>query len=269
MKGLHLTLGFVVCFAVFGYLTYSLATARRRSCEMRCENTFKQVSLALLNYHDDYSSFPSAKTYGMDAMPMHSWRSRILVYMAAVPPIYDDQDRWNGDRNVRLINGHVFQFEKTAPDIKSGGPYEGPIDFARWYRCCAHLSEHAYSANIVAVTGPETAWPISRQLSQKDITDGPENTILVVETRKADLYWSEPCDLQFDSMSFSINGPESRSIGSHHSRGPCVAMANGDVYRLAPSTPPDVVRGLLTIAGGEDLQAVELVRRGWLIPWHG
>ena len=249
-------------------LSFLIQSARDNACSMSCRNTFKSIGLALLNYNDSFRTLPPAITLGVDRHPKHSWRPLILNHVVASRPVYDKDDAWDGPMNVRLINGHRFHFEKPSKNTKDIGPYDGPLDFSKSYRCCAHKSTIDYSANVVAVTGRETLWPGTEARQLANIPDGANNTILLVETRTVDLYWSEPKDLIFDDMSFEINSLSAPSISSNHTTGPTIVMADGTTYRISPKTPSEVVRSLLTYQGGEAYTVEQLIRDGYIIPYR-
>jgi hypothetical protein len=56
-------------------------------------------------------------------------------------------------------------------------------------------------------------------------------------------------------MSFRINDPDRAkpSIGNRELHGAFVGMADGSVRWLPETTPPETVRAMLTIAGGEKI----------------
>jgi hypothetical protein len=66
----------------------------------------------------------------------------------------------------------------------------------------------------VAVVGPETAWAGTRALSRKDLGDGLNTTLMVVEIPDGRFCWMEPRDLEFDRMSYRINDGSGRGLGS-------------------------------------------------------
>ena len=254
-----------LALAAWGF-TSLVRSARNAACEMSCRNTFKSIGLALLNYNDSYKTLPPAVTLDGEGKPKHSWRPLILNYVVAMPPIYEKYDAWEGPRNVRLINGHIFHFEKPPEHTKGIGPYDGPLDFAQWFRCCAHKSTLEYSANVVAIVGSETLWPGNSARDLANIPDGASATILLAETRDLDIYWSQPTDLVFDDMSFEINSPTRSSISSHHTSGPSIVMADCSTYRLSPQTPAVIVRSLLTYDGDERYTIEQLIGDRYLVP---
>ncbi|MEM8671695.1 MAG: hypothetical protein AAGG48_29525 [Planctomycetota bacterium] len=98
-----------------------------------------------------------------------------------------------------------------------------------------------------------------------EITDGLETTIAVAETRSRDIHWLEPVDFDATHMSFVVNDSATLSISSDHPRGPAVLFGDGAVYRLSPYTVPQIVKAMVTINGGEELDRDRLVLDGVLV----
>jgi hypothetical protein len=105
--------------------------------------------------------------------------------------------------------------------------------------------------NFVAVVGPETVWPGREKLTEKDITDGTSNTILVVENAGAKIPWLAPRDLELATMPLTLHDP--LGVSSKY-LDPAVAMLDGSVQRLHKDMTPRTLRALLTARGGEKLQ---------------
>ena len=61
---------------------------------------------------------------------------------------------------------------------------------------------------------PADRLPGSRTLTVEDIKDGTKSTIMFVEIANSDINWMEPRDLVFDQMSFRVNDPKGKGLGS-------------------------------------------------------
>jgi hypothetical protein len=129
------------------------------------------------------------------------------------------------------------------------------------YRCPSEPDTDPPSGmtSYLAVVGPETAWPSDRAVSLGKIKDGSGNTLLVVESHNSGIHWMEPRDLHTTQMSMHVNPTQGQGICSCHGakqdngRGSCAQclLADGSVRALDNDVPPETIRALLTIDGGE------------------
>jgi Protein of unknown function (DUF1559) len=206
---------------------YSPEAARR----MQCGNHLKQIGLALQNYHDVFGSFPPAYIADANGKPMHSWRVLILPFLEqnSLFAEYNFNEPWDGPNNRRLA--------KEMPAC---------------YRCPSRSDEQPkMETSYVAVVGPQTMWPGEKATKVTDITDGTPNTAAIVETENSGIHWMEPRDLSVTQMPMTIKPSRGQGISSPH---PNVALAvypDGHTYGLAKDTPPETLRAILSIAGGE------------------
>jgi hypothetical protein len=116
--------------------------------------------------------------------------------------------------------------------------------------------------DYVVVVGKDTLFPGAGTRSLSEITDGAENTILLVEIANSDIHWMEPRDLNVDEMSFAVNDQSRPSISAPHPAGPAVVFADRITsYRLDATIRPETLRALTTIAGGEPVSKEALNRR--------
>src|SRR4051794_23935835 len=76
LLGIVFALGCV--FGLAAFLADAAAKAREAARRSQCVCNFCQITLALRNYHDAYSSFPPAHVDDVNGNPMHSWRVLIL-----------------------------------------------------------------------------------------------------------------------------------------------------------------------------------------------
>lgn len=219
-----------------------------RAAEMQCTNNLKQIGLALWNYHDTYSAFPPAR----DAD--HSWRIRVLPYMWSSPQysVYDFDQPWNSDNNITIDTRPLPN--KSDVLVVFGNPY-GPA--------CDVNNSHVTS--YLVIVGDDAFAHPNQTRAKADISDGLESTIAAVEIARSNVHWLSPVDLEFDKMSFTINdGPQ--SISSLHPTGPAVLFCDGAVFRVNPAIDPELVRGMCTIRGGEQISRDSLIAKGLLVP---
>jgi prepilin-type processing-associated H-X9-DG protein len=191
-----------------------------------CISRLKGIGYGLHEYHDAFEVFPAAYVAADDGKPMHSWRLSLMPYLEryAWMSKYDWNLPWNNPGNRGLL---------TAAD---------PFPFS-----CP--TSEAVNKNrmvpYVMIVGDEAAIQPGTFTSLADLED-PSNTIIVAEIANSDIFWAEPRDLEFDTMSFRINDPAGNCIGSHHPGGAHVLMADGSVRFLSNDTDPAVVRALCT-----------------------
>jgi prepilin-type processing-associated H-X9-DG protein len=195
-------------------------------------NNLKLIGLALHNYHDAYGCFPPAYIADENGRPMHSWRVLILPWLGQ-EEIYDQyrfDEPWDGPNNRKLHDLTVSA-----------------------YVCPSH-PEARHATAYAAVIGPETAWRGAEPLRLEAVRDGRDRTILLAEVSAPAIHWMEPRDLEFDRMSFAINGPKSAAgLSSRHPGGANSLLVDGAVRFLKQTLAANGLRALLTVAGGEEV----------------
>lgn len=174
---------------------------------------------------------------------MHSWRVLILPYIEqqALYDAYDFDEPWNGPNNSKLADQMPTSFHSpTEPDSTT-------------------------FTNIVAITGPGTAFPESGTTCFADFIDGTNNTILLTEIANSRIPWLKPDDLDVRRYNFKINDPTARGISAVHWRRPYVVFGNSiKTYGVGDDMPAESLRALTTIAGGEPITKEQLIRQGYL-----
>jgi hypothetical protein len=233
------------------WLTRAVNLARESARSMNCMGHLKQLGLALLNYESRYGCFPPAYVADAKGKPLYSWR---VLLMAEV----DRTDGWFGGR---LASG--FRFDEPWDSPNNSKLHGLPADILH---CPSDpATAESNGTNFVAVVGPGTIFPsdgTSRRLA--DVTDGPENTLIVVEVVNAGMHWMEPRELDWETMSFRLNDRTHPSVSSMHPfegseyPGPHVLTVKGRVTNLPENLSAEMLRALLTIAGGEKIE-----RREW------
>jgi prepilin-type processing-associated H-X9-DG protein len=222
--------------ACAGLLMLPLGESRGAARRCQCCNNLKQIALALHNYHETYGSFPPAYVTDAEGRPLYSWRVLILPFMESRPLFgqFRFDEPWDSPNNIQV----------------SRFPYD-PF-------CCPSDEQHATNlasamTNYVVVVGPGTIWPGADSRSFGDVSDGTSNTILVVEVRNSGIHWAEPRDLHVDQMPPGINAAAGQGISIDHPDGVNVALVDGSVRFLPSTTPPEQIRAMLSIAGGEEI----------------
>ena len=249
--GLGLGLGLVLVIQTF-------QAAHEANCRLDCCGNLELIALALDSYHSAYKSLPLAIERTSDGKLWRSWRTQIYpTYMQQVEMFYDPSSAWDSPDNLRLLTGTPIPLQR-----KDSTPHQIILDRVPWaFACPTSHEKKRDGSSYVAITGDGTAFPPNRALALSDIHDGPENTILVVESTHCRPDWTEPRDLDFDTMSFKINDTTKPSISSDHTGGAYVCFADGVVAFLTADASEVEVRAMLTVAGSENISRQELRER--------
>ena len=231
--------------AWLAWLSRAGRDAREAARTIQCFSNLKQIGLALHNYAARYGCLPPAYVADAKGKPLYSWRVLVMAEC---------------DRTERLFGGRL------AGEFRFDEPWDSPNNrklhqLSARYRlqCPSDLARQGSTeTHYVAVVGPGTAFPsdgTSRRFS--DMTDGLENTLMVVEVVGAGMHWMEPKELDWSIMSFRLNARARPSVSSRHPigrssySGPHVLTAEGMVHTLPEDLSPEILRALLTTAGGE------------------
>ena len=131
---------------------------------------------ALEEYHKKNGSFPPAYVVDANGNPMHSWRAILLPYIDDPSPKYDLSEPWNSAKNSQSHS----------------------VDFVL-------LSQQPTTAEVYELSGgrqPNTAWPGKKPLKLSDLPDGGRHTIMLIETAKSGIEWTEPRNLTVEETRF-------------------------------------------------------------------
>ncbi len=235
-RGLAMTgriLGIFGClFTLFLLSIPAHRSAREAARRSQCFNNFKQIGLALHNYHMTEGSLPAAAIVDQNGKPLLSWRVAILPYIEqqALFDKFHLDEPWDSPHNLTLLDQMPWTY--ACPSDPS-------------------LKQKLGMTGYQVVVGPETAFtPDFKPWKFDDITDGLSHTLLASESRRT-VPWTKPEDL----LSRNITQPESGS-GSHHgyhNNGFNVLFGDGSVRFLIRTIDPKILNALLTRQGGEKL----------------
>lgn len=224
-----LGVGLLAAVCVIGVLVALLLpavqAAREAARRMQSSNHLKQLSLAVMNYHDTYGAFPPAVVKDANGTPLYSGRVLLLPFIEE-KPLYDQFDKlqpWNGPANQPLTQRAPLVF--MDPSAPSG--VAGQTDY-------------------LFVTGKGTAMEEladGRTLRFIDIRDGTSNTLFMVEVKNSGINWAEPRDLD-------ISQPMSLPAGNHPG-GNLAVFIDGHTQMIPKTVPPEQIRAMATRSGEE------------------
>lgn len=226
----------LVALLLLGFLLMpGLGPTRESYRRANCVSNLKQIGMALQNYHDQQKTFPPAYIADSEGKPMHSWRILLLPYFEEgnvheLAKQYRFDEPWNGPHNRTLA--------VKAPAV---------------FRCPSATDSEG-ETSYVAVVGEPTLWSGEKGFSHRNIGDGARKTIAIVETAQSGINWLEPRDIPIARATRGINPSEVRpSISSDHHGGVNVLLADGSVHYLTNDLSPEILYGLLTPNGGEEV----------------
>ncbi|MEO2018211.1 MAG: DUF1559 domain-containing protein [Fuerstiella sp.] len=186
------------------------------------------LALAVANYHDTYHCFPPAYIADEDGRPMHSWRVLILPFIeeSEIYNQYDFSEPWDSQKNLKLLKQRPQTFRLHGGDNKG-----------------THT-------NYLAVVGPRTMWPFEKTVTYDSVTDGRSETIHFVENVGSNIQWTEPRDLNLETMSMTLVNDPADGISSWL-QPPGAATVAGQVISLDVNVPASELRGMLLINDGQ------------------
>lgn len=263
INGLAILLLAAAGYALFAPTVYNVSS-RPMSPGWR---NLKMIGLALHDYESDHGSFPPAFIENQQGKRMHSWRVLILPYLADLHE--DDADRlaeirknrgfWEArefDSREKVARRKATQLRDILADYDFSEPWNGPnnrrLSEKTINAFCCPRGDSDSMTDYLAVVGAATAWPENDQRRFQDFRDGTSNTIVVVESFGSDVRWSEPRDLDFQTMSFKINDESGDGVRGPSPDGARCLLADGSVRFLASDLESATLKAALTINGQED-----------------
>jgi len=203
--------------------------AREAARRVQCQNNLRQIGLALLAYEATHGAFPPAFYTDDHGKPTISWRVAILPYMEHMDlyRAFDAKQSWDSPKNRVPGNIHLEVFRCPSDPGATAGPAE---------------------TNYVRIVGKDTVGGMPNEaVKLSDITDGPANTIMVVEVSGLHIPWAEPRDVTVKEFTELI----AKGRASHHSGGFQAVMADGSVHFISYGIGPKTLRALLLRNDGQ------------------
>jgi hypothetical protein len=163
----------------------------------------------------------------------HSWRVDVELRQDSGFP-YDVTQPWNSPSNVHAAKRSTYVPYRTTP----GGRV----------------------TQFFAVAGVGTAYPLEgNPVRLRDISDGLENTILLLEYPGNEVVWTSPACLNVSELETWVS-----DCLLNASR-PLALFADKQVLRFAEIPTQDVMDALVSISGGEAITRDQLIENGVLI----
>jgi Protein of unknown function (DUF1559) len=175
----------------------------------------KSICNAMIEFHHVFQHLPGAVNRHVNGQPPHSWRIALLPLLghSDLYREYQFDEPWDSPTNSKLIS--------KMPNIYSDD----------------ELTGQQMNSTFYVITGVETAFPLDRPTTIRDITDGTNTTIGIVKA-KLDIPWTKPKDIESEEATQLL------------SAGDLVASIDGVVFTI-PANPKSVLRDMISRYGGE------------------
>ncbi len=203
----------------FGWLGWRVYEANVAAYESACAGNFSQISHAFYlyldgqRYRNNSRRFPPGRLETGEQGPGQSWRHRLGPYL------FDN-----------------YKTEMEAPG------FEEALN-----KDCG-----CNSAKFVVVLGEPGVFRDVGSRRMRDLKDGPENTLLLIEAKTSD-------DWRFDALDQHLNsdGELDFNVTRSHRRG--LLFADGRVCRMLKPLTKSQLEALLTIDGSEPVTRQTLI----------
>jgi prepilin-type processing-associated H-X9-DG protein len=216
----------------------------------QCVQNLLKIGLALHSHHDEAGSFPKAAIADSQGRPGLSWRVAILPFLGEreLYARFKLDEPWDSPHNKSLLADMPAVYTcATAP--------RGEPGFTHYRAFIGHgaFLEPAYDRRLEKVwwVGDDGTKHYAGEprggLTIAAFTDGPSNTLMVVEAKQS-VPWTKP-----DELPFEPDGPVDPlfGAGSSHRGGFNVVFADASVWFLPNTIAPGLFRALITRGGDE------------------
>lgn len=217
-----------VIAVLLALLLPGVGRGREAARRTQCKNNLKQIGLALHNYESSYQAFPLAYSVNPQGNPQHSWRTALLPYVDQAP-LYNQ-----------------LNFSRPWDDPVNATPAQVQL---LTYSCPSGIFPQGQTAYLAPVT-PNSCLRPTEGRTFRQITDGTDNTLVVVEVAYADaVAWMSPKDAE-ESLLLGY-GPTTKD--SHYG-GRHALLADGSVRFLSNNISANTLQALITVASGDKVE---------------
>ena len=239
---------FVLVALVLGGLRALLDTVERARCVL-LNHQFAGIAQALHHYHAKTGLLPHPvrragsgsdlvpRGHDPEAEPLYSWRLNLLSL--------------------------YFGIDHDA-DLAYDKPWNDPSQqSAAWGTGVYSFDDESWASdqtNVVAITGPGTAFGDGARELPRSLHDVDDDTILLVEVRRSGIPWRAPGDLDLRTMPPTIDRADGRGISGCRAYGFHVVFADGAVWILSHRTPFDELRKFFTVEAARRYDRDEVLK---------
>jgi prepilin-type processing-associated H-X9-DG protein len=202
----------------------AVQAARAAARRAQSSNNLKQIGLAMHNYHDAHGRLPARAAFDEQKSPLLSWRVQLLPYLdeGHLYRQFKLDEPWDSEHNRQLI--------PRMPAV---------------YRNPASATAPGKTSYVVPV-GEGTLFDAAEGTRFRAVLDGLSNTMMALEVPgDRAVVWTQPDDWRFDPE-HPLSG-----LGQVHPGGFNILLADGSVRFVSIEVGPDILRALVTVAGGE------------------
>jgi hypothetical protein len=210
----------------------AVRAARIAARRLERARRLKLVGLALQNYHDAYQRLPLAVRRDQQGESLSSWRFQLTVYAEDSERHIALDKRWDDPENGWLTGQpeYCFCLEDSPP------------------------SSQRLHTNVVAITGPGTAFDGDRECRLEEIDS---DTVLAIEIAESGTHWAAPGDLSVDEVDASI-------LEGLAGYGVLVLFADGEVWFVPSDASFEDLKKFFTIEGAKRYDREEvLAPKAW------
>jgi len=212
-------LGIAVVLAILGGVGFSVYRSVQRALALVHVNcSLKQIALSMQQYKSTHGTFPPHAIFSKDGKPLLSWRVAILPYLEE-QKLYDEfhlDEPWDSPHNKPLIAKAPLFCMNENGDAATG------------------------RTRFVVPVGKDTMFDGDKGITEKQVTDGTSNTVMVVVVAAdRSVIWTKPDDLDFDPA-HPLAG-----LGPIADEGIPVAFADGSARNLPKDIDAESFRRLV------------------------
>jgi hypothetical protein len=248
-----IVLGFVgnlVLCPVF-ILVPAVQKVREAAARTQTMNNFKQIALAMHNYHDVHGQLPPAVVYDQNGKPLYSWRVLVLPFIEQ-DNLYRQfklDEAWDGPNNIRLLQQMPPTYMHPGAGLKDPTQtffqvVDGPSGGARPRAMFASKTGQRVALHLAGAFGPPpNVFQSDHRMRFQAVPDGTSNTIMLVEAAES-VPWTKPADVYYEP------GQPLPKLGGHFGSGFIVGLGDGSVRLVPRSVSDNTLRAAITADDG-------------------